>query len=209
MGKLCKLENQGETWLLNTITDTLTSWAPSPYGMVAGNVGRNAGPSVFFITGKTCLIEFFQDDDQNWQIELVESILELCKDCVISPWCNLNVFPSGDGQSSLFVDCDGLYQYNYQDDQWYKTKAGHPIGKNICGGYGRNDGIYRLYCYGWFGQITEFTCSGGTCSQTGLLEIEPGNALNALVVGPGRGDGVHRLYVEQFNGSMLELTYKK
>ena len=209
LGKLCELTNQGGNWMVHMITDTLNDWAPSPYGMAVGNVGRNSETSVFFITGTTNLIECFKESALSWKIEHVETMMELCQNCVICPWCNIGVFPSGDGCTSLFVDCDGLYQYDYQNEQWQKTKAGHPIGNQISGGFGRNDGIYRLYCYGWFGQIAEFTDNGGTYSQSGLLEIEPGNAINALTVGPGRGDGVHRLYIEQFNGSILELTYNK
>ena len=210
VGKLCELSHRDGTWKLSTIDDNVSTHAsmPSgPNGLAVGNVGRDIGNSIYIITGKTYLIEYFFTNESFWQRSVLDTLYDLPPNTVLGPNPCIGVFPTRNGQSSLFATANGLHEFFFKEDHWEKAKIGQPIGHNIEGGMGRNDGIYRLYCYGWFGEIDEFTNNNGSWSQTDLIKIEPGSALSRLTVGPGRGDGIHRIYVK--NGYTSELTFKR
>ena len=119
------------------------------------------------------------------------------------------------GKTSLFGDGDCLYELLFLDGRWQKNKI-HDLGplwrRELKGGEGHNDGIYRLYFP--FGiKIYEMSFSGDSWIETDTIDFDMW--ICGLSVGPGRGDGINRIYVGEYEWlsgnykGTFELTFRQ
>lgn len=212
-GELGELSYREGEWIFFTIADTLCSFSSEPsceHGIAVGNIKGSSGDCIYIINGQSVIFEYSYKDMAKWQVSVVDTIDFSGPNSFWDPEPCIGIFPDFDSQS-LFATLSGLYQYKY-NGSWVKKKVVEYTPNFMEAGIGQDDGVYRLYCCGWFGALCEVSKTGDSFMITDQLEIEPGNALEGLSIGPGRGDGVHRIYAEQFQGFdpfiVYELTYK-
>jgi hypothetical protein len=205
MGGLFELSNRGGTWTFNTI-DVAPLEPSGGQGMAVGKVREGSYDCIYIIDKQSIIIEYNCVNGTRWQKSIVDTVNYPGPNSGWGTGPCIGIFPAFDAQS-FFVTVDALYKYTYKNS-WSKIKVTTVAPYIMEAGIGRNDGIYRLYLCGWFGEINEISKTRDSYIKSDQLKIEPGNALGGFSIGPGRGDGIHRIYVEQFGGSIYELTYK-
>ena len=122
-------------------------------------------------------------------------------DLVLAPGRN-------DGVNRLYVNGAGMFEYSWQDSVWHKDTLEAVSGwvhKAVAAGFGRNDGICRIYAR-WPLGLCEYTYNGGVWTKVMIdnLNLEG----NAIALGDIKNDDTIRVVAGIWDSLIVAYTYQ-